>query len=385
MIRLCHLITGLGVGGAEQALTRLCHGLADRGYEQRVIVMLPPGPMATGLNAAGCEPHSLGLRPGRPDPRGLTRLASELRRFRPDLLMTWMYHADLLGTLVRPVAPVARLVWNLRCTVMPDRRPWGRGSVIRTLALLSGVPDAVIANSAAGQADHAARGYRPRRWACIRNGVDTDRFTPAIGSRRAKRARLGLPESGPVIGMIARFDPQKDHATFFAAAARFVRARPDAHFLLVGKGCTLDHPPFRELVASRGLVGAVSALGIRDDLPELYQACDLTTLSSAYGEGTPNVLLESLACGIPAVATEVGDSRLVIGLCGQVVPPRDPAALCDAWATTLNADLSAAARARAVTMFPDAAISASYDALLRSLIHPPRSAPVHPRLASKEI
>ena len=125
MIRLCHLITGLGVGGAEQALTRLCHGLAERGYEQRVIVMLPPGPMATELIAAGCEPRSLGLRPGRPDPRGLTRLAAELRRFRPDLLMTWMYHADLLGTLVRPVAPVPRLVWNLRCTVMPDRRPWG--------------------------------------------------------------------------------------------------------------------------------------------------------------------------------------------------------------------------------------------------------------------
>lgn len=385
MTRLCHLITSLDVGGAEQALLRLCRGLAARGYRQEVIVLLPPGPIAAALSEAGIPVHSLGIRRGWPDPRGLWRLALLLRRSRPDVMMTWMYHADLLGTLIGPVCGVPHLIWNLRNSAIADPRARARGALVRILARLSRVPDLVIANSAAGQADHQAFGYRPRRWACIRNGVDTDRFRPAEEPRAVLRQRLGVPQTGPLIGMIGRFEPQKDHATFLAAARRFRASDPRAHFLLAGKGTEPDSPRFRAMCRDEGLEeDAVIGLGVRTDLRALYTACDLATLSSAYGEGTPNVVLEALACGVPVVATDVGDCRALIGPCGEVVPPRDPAALCAAWQRVLSRDLAAAARARAVTTFRDGVTTSTYDELLRGLLAAPSAAPGRTQAASEE-
>ena len=364
-MRLCHLITGLGVGGAENALVRLCRGLAAMGYEQRVLVMLPPGPLAGELERSGIPVRSLGMRAGLPDPLGLIRLVRELRAFRPAVLQTWMYHADLLGAVARPFAPPLRLVWNLRNSEMHDDRRL-RISV-RALTLLSRVPDAVVANAAAGQADHARLGYRPRRWACIPNGVDTERFRPLPDQRAALRAALGLPADGPVIGMVARRHKQKDHPTFLDAAHLFRQARPDARFVLAGLGCEPGAEPMAGMIRARGLEGSVSLLGVRADLPRIYPAFDLACLSSAFGEGTPNVLIEALACGIPCVATDVGDSRQVVGSCGRIVPPGDPAALAAAWGEALGLDLAAAARARAVTMFAESAVCAAYDTLYRSL------------------
>lgn len=375
MTRLCHLITSLDVGGAEQALLRLCRGLAARGYRQEVIVMLPPGAIAAALADAAIPVHSLGIRRGWPDPRGLWRLVRRLRRSRPDLMMTWMYHADLLGTLATPVCGVPHLVWNLRNTAIPDRRA---RVLVRILARLSRVPDLVIANSVAGQADHQAFGYRPRRWVCIRNGVDTERFRPADEPRAVLRQRLGLPPGGRLIGMIARFESQKDHATFLAAARRFRALDPEAHFLLAGKGTEPDSRPFQAVLREHGLEGAVHGLGVRTDLRDLYNACDLASLSSAYGEGTPNVVLEALACGVPVVATDVGDCRAIIGPCGEVVAPRDPAALCAAWRRVLSEQLGAAARARAVAMFRDGATTGAYDDLLRNLLAAPSAGHDHP-------
>ena len=366
-MRVCHLITGLGVGGAENALVRLCRGLAAMGYEQRVLVMLPPGPLAGELERSGIPVRSLRMRAGLPDPLGLIRLLRELRAFRPDVLQTWMYHADLLGAVARPFAPPLRLVWNLRNSEMHDDRRLRIGALVRALTLLSGVPDAVVANAAAGQADHARFGYRPRRWACIPNGVDTDRFRPLPDQRAALRAALGVAPDGPVIGMVARRHKQKDHPTFLDAARLFRQTRPDARFVLAGLGCEPGAEPMAGMIRARGLEGSVSLLGVRADLPRIYPAFDLACLSSAFGEGTPNVLIEALACGIPCVATDVGDSRQVVGPCGRIVPPGDPAALAAAWGEVLGLDLAAAARARAVTMFAESAVCAAYDALYRSL------------------
>jgi glycosyltransferase involved in cell wall biosynthesis len=185
--------------------------------------------------------------------------------------------------------------------------------------------------------------------------------------------------------MIGRFEPQKDHATFLAAARRFRASDPRAHFLLAGKGTEPDSPRFRAMCRDEGLEeDAVIGLGVRTDLRALYTACDLATLSSAYGEGTPNVVLEALACGVPVVATDVGDCRALIGPCGEVVPPRDPAALCAAWQRVLSRDLAAAARARAVTTFRDGVTTSTYDELLRGLLAAPSAAPGRTQAASEE-
>ncbi len=179
MIAVLHLITGLELGGAERMLAHIV-GRADRHRFRSVVVsMTGPGRMGPLIEAEGITVRSLGLRRGAPDPRGILRLLRTLREFRPDILQTWLYHADLLGLIARQLSPTKRLVWNLRCTEME-----GTAGLTRLLAWGSGVPDAVIVNSDAGQRYHEALGYRPLRWALIPNGFDTQRFRPDAETRR---------------------------------------------------------------------------------------------------------------------------------------------------------------------------------------------------------
>lgn len=362
-IRVCHLITGLGVGGAEHSLLQVCKGLARLGYHQKVLVMIPPGTVAVELERAGITVESLLMQRGRPALGGLLRLIRAIRRFQPHVLQTWMYHSDIAGVLARPFLPGVQLAWNLRNSKMaPDPE-----YLVRCLAVVSHIPDVVVANSEAGWSDHLRMGYRPRRAVCIPNGVDLERFRPNPRRRTDLRTALGIPVEGPVIGLIARYHPQKDHANFLDAAWLLRQRHPLARFVLAGFGCEAGREPLATMIRQRDLDASVILLGLRSDLPDVYPALDLVSLSSAFGEGTPNVLLEALACGIPCVATDVGDSRQVIGDCGRVVPARDPAALQSAWNDVLASDLAQASRGRAVDKYPEARVVAAYDSLYRDL------------------
>jgi glycosyltransferase involved in cell wall biosynthesis len=317
MPRILHLITGLETGGAERMLARLVLRTDRRRFPTAVVSMTGPGAIGPEIAAAGAPLYDLGLRRGRPDPRGLFRLIRILRATRPDIVQSWLYHADLLGLMGRKLGFVRHLVWNVRCTDMT-----GNAVVRGTLSRLSGVPDAVIANSATGERFHRGIGYRARRWAVIPNGFDTDLLQPAPEARR-RRAAFGI-------------------------GARVVQ------------------------------------LGERRDLDRLYPAFDLVTLSSAYGEGFPNVLGEAMASGVPCVATDVGDAAAIIGDCGGIVPPRDPAALAAAWARiaalapAARAALGLRARARIVENYALDRIVAQYEALYDEIAG---GTPIRPRPA----
>jgi len=189
--------------------------------------------------------------------------------------------------------------------------------------VFSGVPAAVIVNSEAGRLFHESIGYRPRRWEAIPNGFDTEFFRPAPERRALWRQRLGIGDQAPLIGMVARVDPMKDHATFLAAASRIGAAHAEACFVLAGRGT-------ETLAVPSGLAGRLHALGERDDIATLLPSLDLLVLSSAFGEGFSNVVGEAMACGIPCIASDVGDAASIIADCGTIVPPRDPSALADA-------------------------------------------------------
>jgi glycosyltransferase involved in cell wall biosynthesis len=171
----------------------------------------------------------------------------------------------------------------------------------------------------------------------IPNGFDLSRFRPHAEARLRLRKHLGLASDAEVIGMIARFMPgEKDHATFLEAAARLRRRRAGVHFLLCGRGMSSDNVKLVAEISGRGLTESVHLLGERDDIPEVTAALDVATLASLV-EGFPNVVGEAMACGVPVVATDVGDCREIIGDAGIVVPPRDPEALAEAWRNLLEA------------------------------------------------
>jgi glycosyltransferase involved in cell wall biosynthesis len=329
-LRVTHLITDLDVGGAERVLSRLVAGSNPDRVRHNVICMMRPGRVAAELEAAGCSVRTLGMKRGGASAGALVRLAWMLRRERTPILQTWLYHADLLGSLAGRLAGVRSIVWNVRCSDMDlSCYPPSTGQVLRALRHLSRWPVAVIANSDVGRVAHEFLGLRPRRWEVIPNGFEI--ATPPATARAQLRQELALAPDTPMLGMLARFDPMKDHATFLHAASQLALRRPDVAFVLAGRGVTPDNAELQRLIAEGGLGGRVHMLGERADNIAILAALDVATLSSAFGEGCPNVIGEAMSCGVPCVATSVGDTARLIADTGLCVPPRDAEGLAGAW------------------------------------------------------
>jgi glycosyltransferase involved in cell wall biosynthesis len=371
-LRICHLITDLDVGGAERSLVNLLAGLDRARFECSVVSLIEPGPMARPLAAAGIPITALGMRRGRPSVAGLASLVRHLRRTRPVILQTWLYHADLAGTLAAWFARPDRLLWNVRCSDM-TQTPGDRSIhwIVRLLATLSGRPDAIVVNSTGGRLFHQAAGYRPRKWCDIPNGVDVEQFRPRPEERALLRAKLGLGSDATVVGFVARDHPMKDYETFLRAAAAFSKARGTAQFVMCGQGFGQENLELREALARHGLSERTRLLGSRSDMEDVYPVFDALALSSAYGEGFPNVLIEAMACGVPCVATDVGDGREILGDVGVIVPARDPQALAHGLETVRAWDAGPAgarARARVVAEYSLARMRARYEALYEAVM-----------------
>ncbi len=362
-LRVMHVITGLGVGGAESMLTTMLTGGTTAELEHAVVSLTPRGANAECLRRARIEVSDLGMIRNWPSVSAVLNLGRRIRAWRPHVLQSWMYHADLMATAGLAVSARrrrTRLVWGIRCS---DMRTEYYGARLKTLiglcALLSSYPDAIVANSHAGREVHLHRGYRWRRIEVIPNGYDTTRFRPDPSARARVRAELGLGEETPLVAHVARVDPMKDHATFLAALERL----DGVHAFAVG-----EHT--RRLPAHQRLY----RLGLRDDVPDLLSAADLITSTSAFGEGFSNALAEGMAVGLPPVATDVGDARRIVGDTGVIVPPGDPAALADDISALLAEPAAArrarggAARRRIEQEFSLAAATSGYARLYRELV-----------------
>ncbi len=326
-MKVTHIITGLEAGGAETMLLKLLSSLERPGESAEVISLAPEGPLAGPIRALGVRVTSLGLGGGLGALLALPRLIRALRRSPPDLVQCWMYHANLLGGLAARVGLVAPVLWGLRQSDLdPTLSKRSTITVAKLCARLSfRLPRKILCVSESARRVHAALGYDDGRMVVIPNGFDLAHFHPDAAARREIRATLGIGEDEILIGLAARFDPQKDIGNFLAACARI--SAPQARFLLCGTGMDGTNAALGAMIDQAGLGGRIHLLGRRDDMARVTPALDIAVSSSAFGEGFSNTLGEALACGVPAVATDVGDSRLIVGSAGRVVAPRDADAL----------------------------------------------------------
>lgn len=307
-------------------------------YTCQVISLTGEGPVAEKIRSLDLPVRALGMSTVMPNPIKLVRLAGWLREVGPDLVQTWMYHADLVGGLAAWLAGDIPLVWGIHNTTLDRQLTRSRTRlVVRANAHLSHwLPDQIISCSQKARDLHIEKGYDPNRFAVIPNGFNLEEFKPDPAAPRRLRSMLGLAPDCHIIGHVARFDPQKDYPTLLAAAAQLQNVVPGVHFVLCGKGVDVENEVLMDWVRAHGLLDCVHLLGLRDDMTRIMPGFDLGTLTSAYGEAFPNVIGEMMACEVPCVVTDVGDTDTMVGETGRVVAPQDPDALAAAWRTMLN-------------------------------------------------
>jgi glycosyltransferase involved in cell wall biosynthesis len=330
-ISIVYLTTCLEVGGAEMMLYKLLSGMDRTRFLPQVISLRDLGPLSEKIQTLGVPLRSLGMRPGRPNPLSVLRLARWLRQDRPDVIQTWMYHADLIGGLAAKLAGGIPLAWGIRQSDLSDQG--NRRLTLHTMRICAQVsrwlPARIVCGSEASQRVHATLGYATEKMIVIPNGFDLRAFKPDSAARESVRAELQIPAEAPVIGLVGRFDPQKDHRNFICAAALLHRSRPDVHFLLCGDDVTWENAELRGWIEEAAIRKRCRLLGTRHDMTRLTAALDIAA-SSSSGEGFPNVIGEAMSCGVPCVVTDVGDSALIVGQTGRVVPPQNPKELANA-------------------------------------------------------
>lgn len=322
-----HIITGLNSGGAEAALYRLC--CFDKQNAHVVISLTGRGKYADLLEDVGVVVYCLDMPNGRLSWRDVHKLWRLIRDITPDVVQTWMYHADLIGGIVAKLAGIRAICWGVRHSdIHPVKTKLSTRIVVQLCAKVSRwVPARIVCCAFKALQVHQQLGFPIDKCVVIPNGYDLSRFRPDETSRYRLRKEFGISDDMPLLGMVARFDPQKDHLNLIKALAILKNQQVDFRCILVGNGLTQDNQGLCRLIGEYQLNKNIFLLGPRNDISDVMNALDIHVLSSAYGEAFPNVLAEAMSCGTPCITTNVGDASLIVGDTGWVVPIQNEQAL----------------------------------------------------------
>lgn len=337
MPRVLHLISGLAMGGAENALLKLLGGAEELRAGAGVVSLRDRGALGPLIERLGVPVQAAGIMTSLPTPVAAWRVRRMVSEYEPELIHGWMYHANLAAVFAAsPLRPRPPVLWNVQHSVYSLRsEKLITAGVIALCARLSGRVAGIIYNSRTAAAQHERLGYAADRTIIIPNGFDTERFRPSAVVGAEVRAELGIGAGTLVVGMIGRFHPMKDHTNFLRAGALLASKMPGVQLVLAGPGVTRENKELTALLERLQLGAEVSLLGERRDPERLLTAFDVLCLPSS-SEGSPNVVGEAMAAGVPCVVTDVGDSAWLVGETGRVVPPRDPEALAAALAAVLQ-------------------------------------------------
>ena len=369
-IRVIHIINSFEFGGAETMLRNLILRTDRARFESSAVSLIDNLTVAGPILDAGIPIKTMGMKPGIPDPRAMLRLVRHLRAERPTIIQTWMDHSNLIGGLASVLVPGGKAVWGIHHSDhVAGLTKRSTLVTVNTCAVLSHrVPARVVLCSEHSRKLYAARGFADPKMTVIPNGFDTSVFQPDPEARSGIRRELGIDTNTMLVGLVARYDPLKDHANFLRAAAKVMQTHPDVHFLLCGTKVNHENAELMELVQQLKIGKNCHLLGPRRDVPRLYAAMDLN-VSSSVSEAFPLAIGEAMACGVPCVATDVGDSALIIGDTGRIVPPGDSDALARAIIDLLTLTpqarehLGTSARARVRELFDLTAVTRRYEAV----------------------
>jgi glycosyltransferase involved in cell wall biosynthesis len=326
-VRVVVLFRKLDIGGAERQIVEFANGVSGSSTSLTLVSFYDGGALldiATGIEGVRCV--SLGKR-GRWDVVPfLVRACLTIRRLRPDVIYGYQGVANELSLIIGRLIG-AKVVWGIRASSVDlAQYPWLSQATFRLGACLSRFADLIIANSESGARYFASRGYVSDRMVVISNGINTRRFAPDPAAGDALRIEWGVGPQTPLVGIVARLDPMKDHQGFLRAASLVHARRPDVRFVCVGDGAVTYRTELEQLSRELGIDDCVLWAGSHLRISAVMNALDVLC-SSSIVEGFPNVVGEAMACGRPCAVTDVGDSARLVADCGVVVPPGSPEAL----------------------------------------------------------
>jgi glycosyltransferase involved in cell wall biosynthesis len=323
-MKVLFVITGLSTGGAEMMLIKVLEHLDRRRFQPYVISLSPLGELAPRISALGVSVRSVDMKGGLSDMAGFVSLLRMIKTIRPDVVHTWMYHADLLGGLAARLAGVKAIGWGIHNSNLDaDKTKLSTRAIVRLCAFFSPwLPRLILSCSEQARLIHIEKGYAAEKMVVVPNGFDLMRFKPDNNARHSVRKELGLMQDVLLVGLIGRFDPQKNHAGFFRAAGYLLEKMPSVRFLLAGKDIASANSNLLQMAKDAGVLENCHFLGLRDDIPRLMAALDVLA-SSSDGEAFPNVLGEAMASGVPCAVTDAGDSAVIVGDVGRSVAVGD--------------------------------------------------------------
>lgn len=330
-LHVVHIITGLGQGGAETVLHRLVTAPGQQAVHT-VISMGDEGVFGERLRQAGINVHALHMKGSAAAAvKGAWQLLRLLRSLHPDVVQTWMYHADLVGGVTARLAGYKAVAWGIRNSGADLQHGSRSARVIAWMCarLSRWVPGVIVACAEEAARRHREMGYDPDRMLVIPNGYDLSAWGPDTQVREEMRRDWNVEADTLLVGSVARWNPLKDHDTLLAALALVAKQHPGVKCVLVGEGMEAGNRKLAALLHHHGVADRVVLLGRRNDISRILPALDVYVLSSR-AEGFPNVVAEAMASGLPCVVTDVGDAARIVGDAGWVVPPRQPAALAQA-------------------------------------------------------
>ncbi|WP_114109629.1 glycosyltransferase [Thalassospira xiamenensis] len=373
--KIIYIITGLSTGGAETMLLKLLEKLNRQRYTPLVISLTSNGEIAEKICKLGIPVKVLGITTAFKSIAGFLRLIKVIRQFKPDIVHTWLYHADLLGGLAARILGIKTICWGIRSSNLDKDKTRLTTRAIRGICgvLSHIIPQHIILNSENAREIHRAIGYASQKMQVIPNGFDLSHFQPGRDIREKIRSKLGLRDQTLLIGMIGRSDPLKNHQGFISAMNIVVHQVPDIKIIMAGKGVDMSNKQLTEQLANTELEAKTELLGARNDIAELMAALDILVCPS-HAEAFPNVVGEAMASGVPCVATNVGDCSHIIGDTGSIVPAGNVNALADSIIDMLKIssdqrrELGKKARSRIATHFDIDAITYQYEASYELMI-----------------
>lgn len=375
MPSIVHVIIGLGSGGAEGTLRKLCS--LDETNSHVVISLTDSGFHGPVLRQSGMHVHCMGLRWWN-----LIHVIRKIRSLRcvneADILTAWMPHAIFLSPLLIPWGNPTKLVLNLRAS------SYGRpflSTARHTMLAIWGlffrkVVDAVIVPGKKTREAHHSLGVSKEKIAIIHNGFSSQMIPSGQKHTVAPQRRQNLPgQSGSTLklGMFARWHPQKNHAGLLKSLFVFSKIGGDFTLILAGAGMDARNKPLTGLIEKYGLERRVELLGNLDSIEDAANRIDVHVMPSAFGEAFPNAVAESMLHSVANIVTDVGDSAYLVGPTGWVVEPNDLDALLGALQSAAAPDTDLmqkghAARERIIELFPIERMVRSYSDLYLNLV-----------------